>query len=170
MSSKIKQFKIVITQWKFRRVLMEILIILFVNIIDRLTKIWATNTLINGNDLVVVKNIFSFSYLENKGAAWGIFQGGMNFLLIISVIIVIGIIFYLLKYKPKSKTMRIGLSLVIGGALGNMYDRGIYKHVVDFIYFHYKDVYSFPTFNFADMCVVVGTLLLVLSLIRDDKK
>ncbi len=148
---------------------MEILIIVFVNIVDRLTKMWATNNLMNGNDVVIFKNIFSLSYLENKGAAWGIFEGKVNFLLIMTVIIVIGIIFYLLKYKPKSKVMRTGLSLIIGGAMGNMYDRGIYKHVVDFIYFHYKDTYSFPTFNIADMSVVVGTLLLVLSLLRDDK-
>ena len=148
---------------------MEILIIVFVNIVDRLTKIWATNNLMNGNDVVIVKNIFSFSYLENRGAAWGIFQGKINFLLIMTIIIVIGIIFYLLKYRPKSKVMRIGLSLILGGAIGNMYDRGIYKYVVDFICFHYKDVYSFPTFNVADMSVVVGTILLVLSLLRDDK-
>ncbi len=149
---------------------MEILIILFVNIIDRLTKIWATKNLMGGNDFVIVKNIFSLSYLENRGAAWGIFQGKVNFLLIMTIVVVIGIIFYLVKYRPKSKVMRIGLSLIIGGALGNMYDRAIYKFVVDFFYFHYKDVYSFPTFNFADMCVVVGTLLLVLCLIKDDIK
>ena len=149
---------------------MEILIIVFVNIVDRLTKIWATNNLMNGNDVVIVKNIFSFSYLENKGAAWGILEGKVNFLLIMTVIIVIGIIFYLLKYRPKSKVMRIGLSLILGGAMGNMYDRGIYKYVVDFVYFHYKDIYSFPTFNVADMSVVVGTILLVLSLLRDDKE
>lgn len=147
---------------------MEILIIIFVNIIDRITKIWATKQLIDGNDLIVIKNIFDFSYLENRGAAWGIFSGKVNLLLIMTVIIVVGIIFYLLKYKPKSRVMRIALSLIIGGAIGNMYDRGIYQHVVDFIHFHYKDVYNFPTFNFADMCVVVGTLLLILSLLRDD--
>lgn len=130
---------------------------------------WASKSLINGNDVVVIKNIFSFSYLENRGAAWGIFQGKVNFLLIITFIIIIGMVVYLLKYKPKSKLIRISLSLIIGGALGNMFDRGFYKYVVDYIYFHYKDVYSFPTFNFADMSVVVGTILLVVCLIKDEK-
>lgn len=148
---------------------MEIFIILIVNVIDRVTKIWASKSLINGNDVVVIKNIFSFSYLENRGAAWGIFQGKVNFLLIITLIIIIGMVVYLLKYKPKSKLIRISLSLIIGGALGNMFDRGFYKYVVDYIYFHYKDVYSFPTFNFADMSVVVGTILLVVCLIKDEK-
>lgn len=148
---------------------MEIFIILIINVIDRVTKIWASKSLINGNDVVVIKNIFSFSYLENRGAAWGIFQGKVNFLLIITLIIIIGMVVYLLKYKPKSKLIRISLSLIIGGALGNMFDRGFYKYVVDYIYFHYKDVYSFPTFNFADMSVVVGTILLVVCLIKDEK-
>lgn len=148
---------------------MEIFIILIVNAIDRVTKMWASKSLINGNDVVVIKNIFSFSYLENRGAAWGIFQGKVNFLLIITFIIIIGMVVYLLKYKPKSKLIRISLSLIIGGALGNMFDRGFYKYVVDYIYFHYKDVYSFPTFNFADMSVVVGTILLVVCLIKDEK-
>jgi signal peptidase II len=148
---------------------MEIFIILIVNVIDRVTKMWASKSLINGNDVVVIKNIFSFSYLENRGAAWGIFQGKVNFLLIITLIIIIGMVVYLLKYKPKSKLIRISLSLIIGGALGNMFDRGFYKYVVDYIYFHYKDVYSFPTFNFADMSVVVGTILLVVCLIKDEK-
>jgi signal peptidase II len=148
---------------------MEIIIILIVNIIDRITKIWASKNLVNGNEVVVIKNIFEFSYLENRGAAWGVFQGKVNFLVIVTIIIVIGLIFYLLKYKPRRKVMRISFSLIIGGAIGNMYDRVIYKYVVDYICFHYKDVYSFPTFNFADMSVVVGTLLLVICLIRDEK-
>ncbi|SMC17663.1 signal peptidase II [Clostridium acidisoli DSM 12555] len=148
---------------------MEIFIILIVNVIDRVTKMWASKSLINGNDVVVIKNIFSFSYLENRGAAWGIFQGKVNFLLIITLIIIIGMVVYLLKYKPKSKLIRISLSLIIGGALGNMFDRGFYKYVVDYIYFHYNDLYSFPTFNFADMSVVVGTILLVVCLIKDEK-
>lgn len=148
---------------------MEIIIILIVNIIDRISKIWAAKSLANGNDLVVIKNIFSFSYLENRGAAWGIFQGKVNFLLIITLLIVIGLVFYLIKVRPKSKLIRVSLSLIIGGAIGNMYDRAFYKYVVDYIYFHFKDVYSFPTFNFADMSVVVGTVLLVICLIRDDK-
>ncbi|MFT8314686.1 MAG: signal peptidase II [Clostridium sp.] len=147
---------------------MEIIIIIIVNIIDRLSKIWALKTLKDNNDVVIIKNIFSLSYLENRGAAWGIFQGKTNFLLVITVAVVIGIIYFIFKYKPKNKLMRISLSFIIGGALGNMYDRLVNKYVVDFIYFHYKDVYSFPTFNVADMSVVVGTILLALCLFKDD--
>lgn len=147
---------------------MEIIIIVLVNIIDRLSKIWAFKNLKDYNDVVIIKNIFSLSYLENRGAAWGIFQGKTIFLLTITIVIIIGIIYFLLKCKPKSKLMRISLSLIIGGAFGNMYDRLVNKYVIDFIYFHYKDVYSFPTFNVADMSVVVGTILLAICLMKDD--
>lgn len=147
---------------------MEIIIIIIVNIIDRLSKIWALKTLKDNNDVVIIKNIFSLSYLENRGAAWGIFQGKTNFLLIITVLVIIGIIYFIFKYKPKNKLIRISLSFIIGGAIGNMYDRLVNKYVVDFIYFHYKDVYSFPTFNVADISVVIGTILLALCLLKDD--
>ncbi|MDF2504023.1 MULTISPECIES: signal peptidase II [Clostridium] len=147
---------------------MEIIVIILVNIIDRLSKIWASTTLKDYDDIVVIKNIFSLSYLENRGAAWGIFQNKTIFLLIITIIVMIGIIYFLYRYKPKSRIMRIGLSLIVAGALGNMYDRITHKYVVDFIYFHYKDVYSFPTFNIADMSVVIGTILLAWCLIKDD--
>jgi len=147
---------------------MEIIIIIIVNLIDRLSKIWTIKTLREGNDVVIIKDIFSLSYLENRGAAWGIFQGKTNFLLIVSIVIIVGMIYFIFKYRPKNMLMRVSLSFIIGGAVGNMYDRMFNKYVVDFIYFHYKDIYSFPTFNVADMSVVLGTILLAICLIKDD--
>lgn len=147
---------------------MEILIIILVNIIDRLSKLWAVKQLKSGSDIVIIKNIFSFSYLENQGAAWGIFQGKIIFLLIVTITIFAGIVYFFVKYKPKNKVLRLSLSLIIGGAAGNMFDRAVYKHVVDFIFFHYKDVYSFPTFNVADISVVIGTFLLAICLLRNE--
>lgn len=147
---------------------MEIIIVILVNIIDRLTKLWAVKDLSSGHNVVIIKGFFEFSYLENKGAAWGIFQNKTIFLLCISIIIIMGMIYYLFKYKPKVKLLRIALGLIIGGAIGNMYDRILNKYVVDFIYFHYKDGYSFPTFNVADMSVVIGTMLLAIYLLRNE--
>lgn len=147
---------------------MEIIIIVLVNFLDRLTKLWAVKQLKGQNDITIIKNIFSLSYLENKGAAWGIFQGKIIFLLIVTLIIFAGIVYFFIKYKPQSKLIRISLSLIIGGAAGNMFDRAVYKHVVDFIYFHYKEIYSFPTFNVADISVVIGTFLLAICLLRNE--
>lgn len=147
---------------------MELLIILLGVITDRITKYWAFNELSKSGDIVIIKNIFSLSYLENRGAAFGILQNKLIFLSIITITVVCLMILYLFKYKPKSILMRISLSFIIGGAIGNLIDRLWYKYVVDFIYFHYGSIYSFPTFNVADIMVVVGTILLALCILIED--
>lgn len=147
---------------------MEIVIIVLGIIVDRVTKLWAIKTLLTGKDIVVIKNFFQFSYLENTGAAFGIFRDKLMFLTIITLIVVSGVIVYLFKFKPTSKLLRVSLALIISGAIGNLIDRIHYKYVVDFILFHYKDIYYFPTFNVADVLVSVGTILLALFVIKED--
>lgn len=148
---------------------MLILIIIFGLIIDRLTKIWAINVLSGVSEITIIKNFFSFLYIENKGAAFGIFQNKTVFLTIITVIIMIGIVYYIVRYKPRNILVNVALSLIISGALGNLIDRIYYRYVVDFISLHYKEVYYFPVFNVADIMVVLGTIILVFCLLREDK-
>ncbi|WP_027624706.1 signal peptidase II [Clostridium lundense] len=147
---------------------MEIVIILLGIILDRITKLWAIKTLLSGKDIVIIKNFFQFSYLENTGAAFGIFRDKLMFLTVITLIVVFAIIVYLFKFKPSSKILRISLAFIISGAIGNLIDRIQYKYVVDFILLHYKDVYYFPTFNVADILVSVGTILLAFFIIKED--
>jgi len=146
----------------------EILIIVLGLFLDRITKIWALNTLANIPEIVLIKDFFSFSYLENRGAAFGIFQNKVFFLALITFIVMIAIGYYLIRYKPNSKLLRMSLSLILSGAIGNLIDRVGYKYVVDFILIHYKDIYYFPTFNIADMLVVIGTALLAIYLMKED--
>ena len=144
---------------------MIIIIIALGLFLDRVSKVWAISALYPDNEIVIIKNIFSFEYLENKGAAFGIFQNRQTFLIIITVIVTGAIIYYLIKYKPESVLLKISLAMIISGAFGNLFDRIVYKYVVDFILCHYKDVYYFPTFNVADMFVTCGTILLAVYLI-----
>ncbi|MCH3964177.1 MAG: signal peptidase II [Clostridium sp.] len=148
---------------------MTIFIIAAGLILDRITKLWAVNSLSKISEITIIENFFSFFYTENKGAAFSIFQGRTTFLTIISIVIMCFIIFYIVKYRPRNKFMRISLALIISGALGNLIDRIKYKYVVDFISVHYKDIYYFPIFNVADIMVVIGTLILVICLLRDEK-
>lgn len=148
---------------------MEFVIVAIGLILDRLSKLWAQNFLMNNGDVVILNNIFSFSYLENRGAAFGILQNKQNMLAILTFIVLSFVIFYLVRYKPSSKILRISLSLIICGAIGNLFDRVTKGYVVDFILFHYKDVYNFPTFNVADMLVVIGTFSMALYLVKEDK-
>lgn len=144
---------------------MIIIIIALGLFLDRISKLWALRALYPDKEIVIIKNIFSFEYLENRGAAFGIFQNKQIFLAAITVIVTGAIIYYLFKYKPKSVLLKISLAMIISGAFGNLFDRLVYKYVVDFVLWHYKDVYYFPTFNVADMFVTCGTVLLALYLI-----
>ena len=147
---------------------MEILIIFLGLILDRLAKLWALNSLKENNGVILIKDFFKLEYLENRGAAFGILQNKLILLAIVTLLVISGMIYYIIKYKPKSKYLRISFALIISGALGNLYDRLFYKYVVDFILVHYKDIYYFPTFNIADSLVVVGTLILAISIVKDE--
>lgn len=148
---------------------MEFVIVAIGLILDRVSKTWAQNFLTTNGDVVILKDIFSFSYLENRGAAFGIFQNKQSILAIVTFFVLSFVVYYLIKYKPKSMILRISLSLIICGAIGNLFDRVTKRYVVDFILFHYKDVYYFPTFNVADMMVVIGTFSMALYLVKEDK-
>lgn len=148
---------------------MTILIIIAGIILDRITKIWAVNTLSGGYEIIIIQNYLSFLYTENKGAAFSIFENKTELLTITSIVVMCIIVFFAFKYRSGNIFIRISLALIISGALGNLVDRVKYKHVIDFISVHYRNIYYFPIFNLADVMVVIGTLILVLYLLRDEK-
>jgi len=147
---------------------MELLIVFFGLLFDRLAKVWALSSLKDNNGIILIKDFFKLEYLENRGAAFGILQNKLILLSLFTLLIISGMIYYIIKYKPKSKFLRISFALIISGALGNLYDRLFYKYVVDFILIHYKEVYYFPTFNVADMLVVFGTLILAICIVKEE--
>jgi signal peptidase II len=147
---------------------MEILIVFLGLLLDRLSKIWAISELSENSGIILIKDFFGLEYLENRGAAFGILQNKTILLAIVTLFVISGMIYYIIAYKPKSKLVRLSFAMIISGALGNLYDRLFYKYVVDFILLHYKDVYYFPTFNIADMLVVLGTCILMISILKGD--
>jgi signal peptidase II len=149
---------------------MTFAIIIIGFIVDRATKLLSIKHLKDGEDITIIKDFFDFQYVENRGAAFGILAGRKYILIILTFLIVLGMIYYLVKYKPESKLLKISLTLIISGALGNLYDRVNYNYVVDFISLHYKDVYYWPNFNVADILVVFGTILMSLFIIKDVKE
>jgi signal peptidase II len=147
---------------------MEVLVVFLGLLLDRLSKVWAFNSLKDNSGIILIKDFFKLEYLENRGAAFGILQNKLILLALVTFLVISGMVYYIIKYKPKSRFLRVSFALIISGALGNLYDRLFYKYVVDFILVHYKDVYYFPTFNIADMLVVVGTLILAISIVKDE--
>jgi signal peptidase II len=146
---------------------MEFIIIVVGLFLDRITKLWSKNTIKGKDDIVLIKDFFGLTYTENRGAAFSILQNKVIFLALITSIVIIAMVYYLIKLRQGSTLIKVSLSLIISGALGNLIDRVYYRYVVDFIMFHYKDVYTFPIFNVADTMVVIGTGLLALYIIKD---
>ena len=131
-------------------------------LLDYVTKIWAIGTLKGQPDITVIEGFFDFSYLENRGAAFGIFQGRVYLLAFVTIIIMVVLFVMYQKTKKKTKLLTISTALIMTGAIGNLIDRLRYGFVVDFISWHWKNTYYFPTFNVADICITVGTGLLIL--------
>lgn len=116
----------------------------------------------------IIPSFFYLTYLQNKGAAFSILEGKGIFLIFFAFLI-IGYLFYYIKKHPQFHKLEIiSYSLMIGGAIGNLMDRLFLGYVVDYLEFHIFH-YIFPIFNLADICVVCGTILLLLSWERGKK-
>ena len=131
-------------------------------IADQITKYFTVSMLKPVGSVEIIKNILNFTYVENRGAAFGILQNARWVFIVLTTIAVAAIIIYLLKEKPKDKTLTCSLSLILAGAIGNMIDRILKGFVVDMIEVTFID---YPVFNFADCCVVIGAILLGIYII-----
>lgn len=142
-------------------------IIVGIIFLDQLTKYLAVIFLKGSAPAIIIKNIFRFTYLENRGAAFGMLSNHRWVFLVISTVAIIAIIIYMLKFKPQSKLEITAIAFMAGGGIGNMIDRIALGYVIDFI-----DFYAFPkvwsyVFNVADSFVCVGAGLLILYLILE---
>lgn len=127
-------------------------------LLDRVTKVWADGLRVGALD--VWPSVLRLTYVENTGAAFGLFTGRQALLSIVTGIFLLGLlIFLILKGKQLPALPKAALYLTLGGALGNLYDRVLHGYVIDFIQFL---PVSFPVFNVADICVCVGIGLLAL--------
>ena len=113
--------------------------------------------------LPVVKNFFTLTFVKNPGVAFGWFPD-WKLPPILMAVLMIGIISYYSFQLPSTERLtRWSLALLVGGALGNLYDRVVYGYVVDFFYFHFGSV-DFPVFNVADVAIDVGVALLFIDI------
>lgn len=133
--------------------------------VDQITKYLAVAHLKPINNIDLIPNIFSLTYVENKGAAFGIMQNARWFFICLTIIILIALSVYIIRKKPQGKLLRISFALIYSGAIGNLIDRIFSGFVVDMLRVHFFD---FPVFNFADCLVVIGTLLLCLYVIKEN--
>lgn len=151
-------------------VLSAIVLVLFVAI-DQITKALVVSYLSVGDTGFSFSlgdfDVFSITHVRNKGAAWSILEGKTYLLIAIAVIAIIIAFYFIVRGKIKSPVGIISLIMIISGGVGNLIDRVRLMEVVDFIKI---DFISFPVFNFADICVVVGAVIFCLWVVLSDIK
>lgn len=142
------------------------LIVIFI-VIDLLSKYFLQRYFETGGDvIVVIRDFFNLEYVKNTGVAFGMFKNNVVASLIFPVIFLVVFVVYDVLCKTNKITYIFGFSLIISGAIGNLYDRIILKFVRDFF-----AIRIFPfVFNFADACVTIGFVLIVVSLLIDIVK
>lgn len=134
-------------------------------VLDQITKMYIHFNFRLGETLPVIQDIFHITYVRNTGAAFGLFSNTSElfrnaFFLSLPPIAMV-VIFMLLKNTPdREKLQCLALSMVFGGALGNYIDRLRFRYVIDFLDFHYKNSWSYPAFNVADISIVCGVAVL----------
>lgn len=147
-----------------------LLAIVFVLVgLDQFTKYLIVQQLELGEQITVIPNFFTITSHRNTGAAWGIFSGNMTFFYLITLLAA-GLFYFLLKDIDitKQKFYASGIILMIAGGIGNFIDRLFFQEVVDFIDIDLFSYTTFPIFNIADICLVVGMIIFALDVLLED--
>ena len=137
--------------------------------VDQFTKLIIVKDMEQFEQIPVIEDFFYITSHRNKGAAWGILQDQMVLFYIITVIVVIGIVYYMQKHAKGNMLLALGLSFVLGGAIGNFIDRLFRQEVVDFLDFIIF-TYDFPIFNVADSALVVGVGFIILATLLEETR
>jgi len=138
-------------------------------IIDQIIKILISTKMKLNAEIEVIPNFFSIVFVKNKGAAFSILQDQKIFLVIISLLVLFFLNRYIDKNKIFNKYSIISLGFIIGGIIGNLLDRLIQDGVIDYLSFQISK-YFFPVFNLADSFIIIGIILMLISIIKEEKE
>jgi len=149
------------------------LISALVIVLDRLSKIWIVHHIRPGYSIPVIPGVFRLSHVLNTGAAFSMMENWRADyvrvgLVAFSAVAAILVFALLLRVGRTLTLTSVALALILGGALGNLYDRVVLHHVVDFLavkIYHY----NWPDFNVSDSCIVIGACLLLLEIFQPEK-
>lgn len=141
-----------------------VLLILAIVVCDQLVKMLVVSQIPLNHSVVEVNGILSFAHIRNYGAAWSSLIGQRWFFFIISVVALAVMVYFFYK-KHSDWKYALGLSLMIGGTLGNFIDRIRLGYVVDMFEL---DFCNFPIFNVADVALTLGVIMILIALLKDD--
>lgn len=144
---------------------MPMMIFIFVIVlVDQLSKFYIQETMTPGMSLPVVADLFHITYILNPGAAFGILENQRTLFILIAALLLISFVYYYPKLRSDRLSLKIGATLLVGGAAGNLIDRIQTGYVVDFI-----DFRIWPIFNVADMAIVGGVGVMICAMLFMDK-
>ena len=130
-------------------------------VFDGFFKLLVLKALPAGEEIVFIKGIINFTKIFNTGAAFGILKNQNLFLLIFSFLVILSLFIYVIRTNKKLNVFEVlGISMIMGGVAGNLFDRIYYGHVVDFIKLCFVD---FPIFNTADLFINTGVIFILVS-------
>lgn len=147
-----------------------LIIAAFVALIDQIIKYSIVNNIKPHGTVSIISGVLNITYVENRGVAFGMFTDMRWIFVALTALMIFAIIFYMFKKRPDGKFFYIVAGLIIGGGLGNLYDRIVNGYVIDYISLSFFP----PVCNFADYCITVGVILLIFYVLfkpsRKNKK
>jgi signal peptidase II len=146
---------------------------LLVFVLDQASKLYFEGTLRLYQQIEIVPGLFSWTLAYNTGAAFSFLAGESGWqrwlFALIAVAVSAVLVVWLKRLQSAETWLAVALALVLGGAVGNLFDRVAYGHVIDFILVHWQDRWFFPAFNLADSAITVGAIMLALDMFISKK-
>jgi signal peptidase II len=152
--------------------LLLMLLTMFSLIVDQLTKVYIDRAMDLHQSIPVINDLFSITYVRNKGAAFGFLANTsyrIPFFIFISIVAVFVILFAYRKLRGDQKLAQVSLALILSGAVGNLIDRIRLGEVIDFLDVYWKS-YHWPAFNVADSAICVGVFFLAIDMMREESR
>jgi len=139
--------------------------------LDQLTKQWVLRSISPYDARIVVPDFFNLVNVTNTGAAFGSFRGNNTFFVAISVVALVVVTVLLVRRRRSEPWRDVSLALLLAGILGNLTDRLLYGHVIDFLLFnlHIRYADPWPAFNVADSCISIAVVLFIIHSFRKQK-
>ena len=139
--------------------------------LDQLTKHWVMRSISAYDARSVVPDFFNLVNVPNTGAAFGSFRGNNTFFVVISIIALVVVTILLVRHRRSDPWRDVSLALLLAGILGNLTDRLLHGHVVDFLLFnlHIRYADPWPAFNVADSCISIAVVLFIIHSFRKEK-
>ncbi|MEO7167498.1 MAG: signal peptidase II [Spartobacteria bacterium] len=140
--------------------------------LDQLTKYFVLRFIDPYEPRIVVPDFFTLVHVTNSGAAFGSFQNRNGFFIAISCVALVVVSILLLRPEPRDPWRRVALGLLMAGILGNLTDRFLHGHVIDFLLFdlHLPFAHPWPAFNVADSCICIAVVCFMIYSFRDSRK